>query len=109
MFSSHALTMKLVGLSALVPVCLSALVEHANHFDLKPFSINLSKGVPRMLEFVKNTKLPDNEEYKGLGSSAGIALDVVKNLQREWTVDFDWNQEEAELNKSVVQDQILLF
>jgi hypothetical protein len=101
--------MKLVGLSALAPVCLSALVEHANHFDLKPFSINLSNGAPRMLELVKETRLPDNEEYPGLGSSAGIALDVVKSLQREWTAEFDWDQEEAKLNKSVAQPQNFPF
>lgn len=99
MLSSHALTLKLAGLGALISVSLGAPVEHANHFDLKPFSINLSKGVPRMLEFIKETKLPDKEEYPGVGSSAGIGLDVVKSLQREWTVDFDWHKEEANLNK----------
>lgn len=52
-----------------------------------------------MLELVRGTELPDKEEYPGVGSSAGIALDVVKSLQREWTVDFDWHKEEAKLNK----------
>ncbi|KAL6806356.1 alpha/beta-hydrolase [Trichoderma sp. SZMC 28013] len=99
MVSSRAFTLKLAGLSALVSVSLGTPVEHANHFNLKPFSINLSKGVPRMLELVRGTELPDKEEYPGVGSSAGIALDVVKSLQREWTVDFDWHKEEAKLNK----------
>ncbi|PNP51061.1 hypothetical protein THARTR1_08289 [Trichoderma harzianum] len=99
MASSHTLTLKLAGLSALLSVSLGTPIEHANHFDLKPFSINLSKGAPRMLELVKGTKLPDKEEYPGVGSSAGIGLDVLKNLQRQWTVDFDWHKEEAKLNK----------
>lgn len=99
MVSLHSITLKLAGLSALISVSLGAPVEHADHFDLKPFSVNLSKGVPRMLELIKDTKLPDKEEYPGVGSSAGIGLDVVKSLQREWTVDFDWHKEEAKLNK----------
>lgn len=99
MVSSRALTLNLAGLSALVSISLATPIEHANHFDLRPFSINLSRGVPRMLELIKDTKLPDKEEYPGVGSSAGIGLDVVKSLQREWTVDFDWHKEEAKLNK----------
>lgn len=99
MVSSRALTLKLAGLSALVSVSLGTPIEHASHFDLKPFSVNLSKGVPRMLELIKDTKLPDKEEYPGVGSSAGIGLDVVKSLQKQWTVDFDWHKEEAKLNK----------
>ncbi|QYS95404.1 EHN domain-containing protein [Trichoderma simmonsii] len=99
MVSSRALTLKLAGLSVLVSVSLGTPIEHVNHFDLKPFSINLSKGVSRMLELIKDTKLPEKEEYPGVGSSAGIELDVVKSLQKQWTVDFDWHKEEAKLNK----------
>lgn len=99
MVSSRALTLKLAGLGALASASLGTPIEHASQFDLKPFSVNLSKGVSRMLELVKDTKLPEKEEYPGVGSSAGIGLEVVKSLQREWTVDFDWHKEEAKLNK----------
>ncbi len=54
-----------------------------------------------MLDLVNQTMLPDEEEYAGVGSSAGIALDTLKQLQAEWTTTFDWNQEQATLNKSV--------
>jgi len=52
-----------------------------------------------MLDLVKNTVLPEQPEYPGLGSTAGIDLDVLKQLQREWLTTFDWSREEAALNK----------
>ena len=67
--------------------------------NLRPFSVDLSAGVPRMLDLVKNTVLPEQPEYPGLGSTAGIDLDVLKQLQREWLTTFDWSREEAALNK----------
>lgn len=66
---------------------------------IEPFKIDLSKNVPRMLELVKNTKLPDTCAYSNLGASAGIDLDVLKQLQREWVEDFDWRTEEKDMNK----------
>ncbi|KAJ4172165.1 hypothetical protein NW754_002353 [Fusarium falciforme] len=65
---------------------------------IEPFKVDLSKNVPRMLELVKNTKLPDKSAYSSLGSSAGIDLDVLKELQREWVADFDWKTEEEDIN-----------
>jgi hypothetical protein len=66
---------------------------------IEPFKVDLSKNVPRMLELVKNTKLPDKSAYSSLGSSAGIGLDILKELQREWIADFDWKTEEEDINR----------
>ncbi|OIW28330.1 alpha/beta-hydrolase [Coniochaeta ligniaria NRRL 30616] len=99
MYSSRLLLTQLAGLSALVSLSLAAPVEHVDAFGLKPFVVNISKGVPRMLDLVNQTRLPDRPEYAALGSSAGIALDVLKRLQTEWTDDFDWHREETDMNK----------
>lgn len=69
------------------------------HSAVKPFKIDLSKQVPRMLDLVKRTKLPSHPVYPGVGSSAGIDLQVLKSLQNEWIHGFDWKAEQASLNK----------
>lgn len=69
--------------------------------DLQPFEIDLSKEVPRLLELVNQTQLPANEEYPGIGATFGIDLSVLKDLQTEWVSDFDWDAQQASLNKYV--------
>ena len=87
------------GFLEMVPLNVAADTERQNGFKLRPFSVNLSAGVPRMLDLVKNTILPKEPEYPGLGSSAGIDLELLSSLQKEWITDFDWSREEAALNK----------
>ncbi|KAK8051503.1 alpha/beta-hydrolase [Apiospora rasikravindrae] len=53
----------------------------------------------RMLELVKQTMLPEHEEYDGLGASRGIDLKALKELQAEWNTDFDWSAEQESLDK----------
>ncbi|KAF2811954.1 alpha/beta-hydrolase [Mytilinidion resinicola] len=65
-------------------------------FNLRPFRINLSSGVSRMLNFVNNTQLPGGPEY--LGASAGIPLDTLKSLRAEWLTRFDWDKEQLAIN-----------
>ncbi|KAJ4315845.1 hypothetical protein N0V84_008179 [Fusarium piperis] len=71
---------------------------HTGRCLIEPFKVDLSKNVPRMLESVKNTKLPHKSAYSGLGASAGIDLGVLKELQREWIEDFEWRTEEKDMN-----------
>lgn len=70
-----------------------------NDFAPKKFTVNLSAGVPRMMDLVRETRLPSNSEFSGLGNSSGIALDVLENLRTQWLEDFNWGHEEAALNK----------
>lgn len=66
---------------------------------IERFKVDLSKNVPRMLDLVKNTKLPEKSVYSHLGASAGIDLDILKQLQKEWIDDFDWKAEEEDMNR----------
>lgn len=70
-----------------------------DNFQLRPFHIDLSHNVPRMIELVRNYQLPDKPEYPGVGSSMGIDLDVLKSLRKQWLSDFDWKTEQDNLNK----------
>ncbi|RMJ08504.1 hypothetical protein CDV36_011883 [Fusarium kuroshium] len=50
-----------------------------NNFHLRPFHIDLSHNVPRMIELVRDYRLPDKPEYPGVGSSMGINLDTEQD------------------------------
>ncbi|KAK4641407.1 hypothetical protein QC761_502150 [Podospora bellae-mahoneyi] len=68
-------------------------------FKVKPFRVNLSKNVPHMLDLIRSTQLPAKPQYPGIGSSFGIDLDALKALKQEWLHDFDWEREQASINK----------
>lgn len=67
-------------------------------YNLRPFQIDLSNRVPRMLDLVRNTKLPPAPEYPGVGSTAGMALNVLENMKNEWLTGYDWDKEQAVMN-----------
>jgi hypothetical protein len=75
-----------------------AAISNASDFNLTPFQIDLSAGVPRMLEFINDTILPTQPAYPGLGDSLGIDLDVVKSLKNQWLEEFDWDVEQRDMN-----------
>jgi hypothetical protein len=70
-------------------------------FDLRPFRIDLSARVPRMLDQVRDTRLPKRFPYSGVDSSFGIDLEVLKALQTEWVTDFSWETEQHSMNQFV--------
>lgn len=72
-------------------------------FNLRPFTINLSRRVPRMMELIKNTQLPEESQYPGVESHFGIDLEVLKSLRENWLNKFDWEKEQAYLNRLVNQ------
>lgn len=76
-----------------------SLPSSKENYHLRPFHIDLSRNVPRMIELVRDYRLPDKPEYPGVGSSMGIDLDVLKSLRKQWLSDFDWKTEQANLNK----------
>ena len=75
-------------------------LAHYGIFDVRPFSVDLEKDAIRMLRLIRNTRLPDEPEWPALGNSAGIDLDVLKNLRSQWLTDFDWRQEQRYINRS---------
>ncbi|KAJ5387418.1 alpha/beta-hydrolase [Penicillium cosmopolitanum] len=68
-------------------------------FDLHPFRIDLSARVPRMLDQIRSTRLPERFPYSGIDSSFGIDLDVLKALQAKWLTDFSWETEQDSMNQ----------
>lgn len=94
--------MKSIGLLFLSFCTLTAAssVASCNHdsYDVQPFTISLSDDVPRMLERIRDTELPDTiSQYPGI--EAGISLETLKTLRNQWLVDFDWLKEEESLNR----------
>lgn len=94
--------MKSIGVPFLYFCTLTAAssVPSRNHdpYDVRPFTINLSNGVPRMLERIRDTELPDTvPQYPG--NEAGISLETLKAFRDQWLVDFDWLKEEESLNR----------
>lgn len=67
--------------------------------QVQPFVVDLSKGVPRMLNLIKNTRLPDKPEYPGVGGLYGLDLDVLKTLKNQWIHDFDWQKDQSYMNR----------
>ncbi|KAJ7646784.1 Alpha/Beta hydrolase protein [Roridomyces roridus] len=67
-------------------------------FDVQPFKINLGSEIPRLHALVNNTRLPSKALY-GVGQDKGIELDFLAELRREWLEVFDWEAQEAELNR----------
>ncbi|KAI9151324.1 epoxide hydrolase 1 [Paramyrothecium foliicola] len=65
---------------------------------VQPFRVDLSAGVPDMLAKVRNTALPEEPQYPGVGSTKGIDLAVLNSLRDQWLNDFDWNREQEYLN-----------
>ena len=75
-------------------------VRHAK-YDLRPFKIDLSSDIPRMLDLIGNTSLPKSPEYPGVGSTAGISLNVLENMRDEWLTSYDWDSEQTKMNELV--------
>lgn len=66
-------------------------------FNLEPFTVDLSHGVPHMLDLAKRTKLPTNGDY--FDPNAGISLETLQSLRKELIDNFDWDAELQKLNK----------
>lgn len=68
-------------------------------FNVQPFTIDLSKNVARMFDLIKDTHLPDHEEYPGVSSDLGIPLSTLKKLRKDWISCFKWKKEQDSMNK----------
>ncbi|KAI0409267.1 Alpha/Beta hydrolase protein [Xylaria palmicola] len=57
-----------------------------------------------MLDLIRNTRLPENEFVAAVESrndtlSTGISLQTLKDLKQEWITSFNWDKEQASINK----------
>ncbi|KAJ7301980.1 hypothetical protein DFH08DRAFT_978309 [Mycena albidolilacea] len=48
---------------------------------------------------MNNTRLPDKALYPDANPEKGIELDVLRELQGDWLINFDWEAQRAELNQ----------
>lgn len=94
------MALPLFSLLCLILLCLQAIAATLTNqiFTVRPFTINLSRGVPRMVKLINDTQLPEKPQYPNIGASEGIDLDVLKGLREEWLNDFDWEKEHKYLN-----------
>ncbi|KAH8817327.1 Alpha/Beta hydrolase protein [Xylogone sp. PMI_703] len=76
---------------------LASSISGQNNYKLHPFTINLSSGVPRMIQLAKDTRLYNVIESPG--DSAGITSGTLQSLQKEWVQNFNWEKEQKAMNK----------
>ncbi|KAK5694081.1 hypothetical protein LTR97_009702 [Elasticomyces elasticus] len=93
--------MRLHALNVLAYALLSVALPGTAHpyqqkYDLQKFHIDLDSR--RMVDLIRQTRLPKKPEYPDLGATAGIDLDVLKSMQKQWVTSFDWPKEQASLN-----------
>ncbi|KAK4496001.1 hypothetical protein PRZ48_013269 [Zasmidium cellare] len=84
---------------ALLAAGLAEGARDPNHYNARPFHIDLESRVPRMLSLAKDTRIPETPIYPGLGSSAGIDTKVLNDLRHQWLTKFDWKKEQKEMNQ----------
>ncbi|KAF8598946.1 alpha/beta-hydrolase [Ceratobasidium sp. AG-I] len=66
-------------------------------YEIHPFRIDLSSRVPHLKDLVHRTQLPATSVLGSAG--AGIDLKWLKNRQTDWLEKFDWEKEQASLNR----------
>lgn len=91
-------------LSGLTLFGLPAGATVTQKFQVKPFEVNLSERVPHMLDLIRDTQLPSSDFVGAVDSlngtlSTGIPLQTLKNLRNQWINDFNWDEEQASINK----------
>lgn len=84
--------------AALVALLNTSHCFAADKFNLQSFSVDLSNGVDRLNALVKSARLPSKPLYP-VGQEKGIELDVLRDLRSEWVENFDWEAQQAEMNK----------
>lgn len=68
------------------------------------FKVDLSSGVPHMLDLIQKTTLPTTEDPAALNTynlteTTGLPLTTLASLQNEWVNGFNWSAEEDAMNK----------
>ncbi|GAW20558.1 hypothetical protein ANO14919_100660 [Xylariales sp. No.14919] len=99
-----SITLSSLLLSGLTLFGLPADAAPTKQFEVEPFEINLSERVPRMLDLIRDTQLPSFElaaasESTNETLSTGIPLHTLDELKNEWVTGFNWDEEQASINK----------
>ena len=86
-------------LSSFALLITANMFQDGDKYNLQPFIVDLSSGLPHMLDLINRTELPHQEEYPGVTAIQGITLQSLATLRDEWVDDFEWEEEEASMNK----------
>ncbi|KAJ7769699.1 Alpha/Beta hydrolase protein [Mycena maculata] len=76
-----------------------ALAADNSSFNLQPFKIDLTGGIPRSNALANNTRLPETALYPDVGQNKGIEVDFLRELRNDWVESFDWETQQTELNQ----------
>ncbi|KAJ7617153.1 alpha/beta-hydrolase [Roridomyces roridus] len=79
-------------------VVLAASAAANTNFNIQPFKIDLSSEIPRTLSLINNTQLPETPLYP-VGQGKGLELDFLLSLRNDWLTTYDWNEQQAALNR----------
>lgn len=89
-------------------LCLAAISDAAAVASSAPasFKVDLSSGVPHMLDLIQKTTLPTTEDSAAVNSynlteTTGLPLTTPASLQNEWINGFNWTAEEDAMNKYI--------
>jgi hypothetical protein len=93
-------------LTSLLTVFARSPKDFSKH--VSPFKVDLGGDVPRMLNLIESTKLPEKPEYPGVGSSFGVDLGVLKHLQDGWLHGYSWQDDEDYINGYKKHDKSIL-
>lgn len=92
----------------ILSLCLAAVSNAAAVASSAPasFKVDLSSGVPHMLDLIQKTTLPTTEDPAAVNSynmteTTGLPLTTLASLQNEWINGFNWTAEEDAINKYI--------
>jgi hypothetical protein len=72
-------------------------------YDVKPFKIDIPRAeVQRMKTLAEHTHIPSGSDFSGSDASLGITRDQLVFLRDELVHKFDWEEQQAALNKFVL-------
>ncbi|USW48954.1 Putative epoxide hydrolase, alpha/Beta hydrolase [Septoria linicola] len=88
------------GLLLALSTTVAAAVTVDAAYGLRPYQVDLKDGSTRMLDLVRNYHLPEKPVYAGVGSTAGLDLDLLESLKQQWTEQYDWEEDQDYMNSN---------
>jgi hypothetical protein len=91
---------QLVMISLINPTPLALAAAVVAKYDVETFTVNVSSDqVSHLKSLVQLTHLPSGYEFSGSDATLGIPRDDLQSLQNEWVNQFDWQEQQSQLNK----------
>lgn len=90
------LALEILSVLALVN---AKVTETDDGYNVRPFRIDLVAGVPRMLDLIRESHIPDRACYPILSADAGFDVDVLASMREQWLHHFNWSKEQDNMNQ----------